>query len=658
MILIDEKLPGDALRSEVVLHVRRHLRRRLRAGQGTAADLALLFGLSSEEGERLKLRRALTSASPIEAAAELIAAARTPTPPVVTLGHDEEHVGRCHAWLRQRKVEEHAFDEIVATDLEMLLVLSKARDYATGHTPEAPTGSEIPILIEGETGTGKELLARGIHDIWARDRTGSRGFHVVQVAGLPPDLINDELFGHVKGAFTGAQDARPGRLEEADGGTLLIDEIGDLPPAAQVRLLRFLQDQKLSRTGENKERQVQVRILAATWHLLDKDVSCGAFRRDLLHRIRVGWLRLPPLRSRPGAFADVVPELLRKMGQKAVPPITRSATEALTLYTWPGNLRELVGILRVALSSADGSTVRLEDLPPHLQRPYLDRPLFMRAPGFLCDEADGQKLSEAVAIWRVNEVARSLDAVAPPEAAADAAGLHSFFASIPDASEEHRAVVQHLQCGVDLMREQGRLAAIESMWRQIRAAPELPQEIVRALDDAQRNVLDRREAVDREIAELSAATHLMDSPWFKLLTELRQLPMFANQDPARLLQGFVPLIQIAASLSPDLLETVKAFAREGNILERARQFLRQNGPQLLEAGAETGPQASSSARADAEAETAAAPARPRDWSPERWRAILAQFPSKAAAARELEIDVKTISGHLQRLGIEERWSGA
>jgi hypothetical protein len=117
MILIDEKLPGDALCSEVVLHVRRHLRRRLRAGQGNAADLALLFGLSCEEGERLKLRRALTSASPIEAAAELIAAARTPTPPVVTLGHDDEHVSRCHAWLRQRKVEEHAFDEIVASPL-------------------------------------------------------------------------------------------------------------------------------------------------------------------------------------------------------------------------------------------------------------------------------------------------------------------------------------------------------------------------------------------------------------------------------------------------------------------------------------------------------------------------------------------------------------
>jgi len=658
MILIDEKLPGDALRSEVILHVRRHLRRRLRAGQGNAADLALLFGLSSKEGERLKLRRALKSVSPIEDAAKLIAAARTPPPPVVTLGYDDEHVSRCHAWLHQRKVEEHAFNDIVATDLEMLLVLSKARDYATSHTPEARTGSEIPILIEGETGTGKELLARAIHDIWARGREDRRSFHVVQVAGLPPDLINDELFGHVKGAFTGAQSGRSGRLEEANGGTLLIDEIGDLPPAAQVRLLRFLQDQKLSRTGENTEKQVQVRILAATWHLLDEDVFRGVFRRDLLHRVRVGWLRLPPLRSRPGAFADVVPDLLRRMGQKAVPPITRSATEALALYPWPGNLRELVGILRVALSSADGSTVRLEDLPPHLQRPYLDRPLFMRAPGFLCDEADGQKLSEAVAIWRVNEVARSLDAMAPPEAAADAAGLHSFFASIPDASEEHRAVVQHLQRGVELTREQGRLTAIESMWRQIRAAPELPQEILRALDDAKRNALASREAVDSEIAELSVATHLMESPWFKLLTELRQLPMFSNQDPAPLLHGFAPLMQFVASLSPDFLERVKAFASEGNILERARQFLRENGPQLLEAGIETDPQLGDSASEDAEVEKPLPrPDKPRDWSAEHWQALMAQFPSKAAAARERRIDPKTITTHIRRLNLKERWTG-
>ncbi|AGP41518.1 sigma 54-interacting transcriptional regulator [Sorangium cellulosum] len=656
MILIDEKLPADPLRSEVVLHVRRHLRRALRARRGTSGDLALLFGLSSKQGERLKLHRALEAASPIDAAAELIAAAMRPTPPVITLGHDDEHIARCHAWLRRRKDEERAFDSIIATDLEMLLVLSKARDYATSHTPEAPAGSEIPILIEGETGTGKELLARAIHDIWARERSATHGFHVVQVAGLPPDLINDELFGHVKGAFTGAEKARLGRLEEANGGTLLIDEIGDLPPAAQVRLLRFLQDQKLSRTGENEERSIQVRIVAATWHRLDDDVAQGTFRRDLLHRVRVGWLRLPPLRSRPGMFTDVVPELLRKLGQTAVPPITRSATEALALYDWPGNLRELVGVLRVALSSAGRSTVRLEDLPPHLQRPYLEQPLFRRAPGFLCDEADGQTLSENLVAWRVKEVVASLNAIAPPAGATDASALRDFFASIPDASDEHRAVIQQLERSVDLTREQGRLVAVERTLTKIQRAPGLPQEILRALDAEHKIVTARREATDRDVAALSAATHLNDSPWFKLLSELRQLPVFAKQDPVHLLQGFVPLVQLTAWLAPEVIETVKAFAREGNILDRARQLLRQNGPQLLEAARDTESLEDDSMSEHSEVEALKLPDKRRDWSREHWQGIMKMFPSKAAAARDLGIDVKTISSHLKRHGIKERWT--
>ncbi|WP_434043941.1 MULTISPECIES: sigma-54-dependent Fis family transcriptional regulator [Sorangium] len=657
MILIDEKLPADPLRSEVVLHVRRHLRRGLRARCGTSDDLALLFGLSSKQGERLKLRRALEAASPIDAAAELIAAAMRPTPPVITLGHDDEHIARCHAWLRRRKAEERAFDSIIATDLEMLLVLSKARDYATSHTPETPAGSEIPILIEGETGTGKELLARAIHDIWARERSAKGGFHVVQVAGLPPDLINDELFGHVKGAFTGAEKARLGRLEEANGGTLLIDEIGDLPPAAQVRLLRFLQDQKLSRTGENEEQSVQVRILAATWHRLDDDVAQGTFRRDLLHRVRVGWLRLPPLRSRPGMFANVVPELLRTLGPTAAPPITRSAAEALALYDWPGNLRELVGVLRVALSSAGGSTVRLEDLPPHLQRPYLEQPLFRRAPGFLCDEADGQALSEDLVAWRVKEVVGSLNAMAPPAGAADASALRDFFASIPDASDEHRAVVQQLERAVELTREQGWLAAIERTFTKIQQAPGLPHAVIRALHAEHKIVTARREALERDVAALSAATYLNDSPWFKLLSELRQLPVFAKQDPVQLFQGFVPLIQLVASLSPDLIETVKAFAREGDILARTRQLVRQNGPQLLEAASDTEPMEDASMREESEAGALRPPGKPRNWSREDWQTIMGQVPSKAAAARGLGIDVKTISGHLKRLGIKERWTG-
>jgi transcriptional regulator with GAF, ATPase, and Fis domain len=657
MIFVDEKLPGDPLRSEVVLHVRRHLRRRLRSGRGQPDDLALLFGLSTEEGSRLKLSRALTSASPINGAAELIAAAMRPPSRVVALGHDDEHIARCHAWLRQRKVEEQAFNAILATDLEMLLVLSKARDYATSQTPEARAGSDIPILIEGETGTGKELLARAIHEIWARGRRSDSAYHVVQVAGLPPDLINDELFGHVRGAFTGAQEQRAGRLEEANGGTLLIDEIGDLPPVAQMRLLRFLQDQKLSRTGENKERQVKVRILAATWHRLDDDVSGGTFRRDLLHRVRVGWLRLPPLRERPGMFTDVVPAMLRGMGQTAAPPITRSAAEALARYGWPGNLRELVGILRVALSSADGGTVRLEDLPAHLQVPYLKQPLFMRAPGFLCDEADGQILSEPLASWRVQEVARSLEALPPLEGEVDASALRDFFASIPDVSEEHQSTVGQLRRNVELTRERARLTAIQTMWGIIQTAPALPPEILRALEAEQKNVVALREANEREATVVSATTSLQDSPWFRLLSELRELPMFATQDPMPLLQGFVPLLRLGASVSPDFIDTIKVFVRGGDILERALELLRNKGPQLKNATANTEACDDDGGHESSESEAWGLPSKPRDWQREHWQAIMSEFPSKAAAARSLDVDVKTISAHLQRLDMEERWTG-
>ncbi|AKT37793.1 sigma-54-dependent Fis family transcriptional regulator [Chondromyces crocatus] len=655
MILIDERLPKEPLHSEVVLHVRRHLRRSLRAGRGTAGDLALLFGLSSDEEKRLKLRRALDSASKIEAAAELIANARTAKPSVISLGHDDEHLDRCRAWLRLRKAEERAFDGIVATDLEMLLELSKARDYATGNTPEVPAGLAIPILIEGETGTGKELVARAIHDIWVREQENKGGFHVVQVSGLPPDLINDELFGHVRGAYTGAQSERPGRLEEADHGTLLIDEIGDLPLAAQVRLLRFLQDQKLSRVGENRERQIQVRILAATWHTLDEDIARGAFRRDLLHRIRVGWLRLPPLRKRRGVFTDVIPELLHKLGQKALPPITRSATEALSLHQWPGNLRELVGVLRLALSSAGGSTVRLEDLPPHLQRPYLEQPLFKRAPGFLCDEADGQGLTAELASWRVKEVARSLDALEAPEAAADIAGLHNFFATIPDASEDHKTVVQHLQHHQELTREQGRLTAIETEWRQIRSAPQLPDEVVRALVEAQQKALTKREAVDLELIELSRSTHLIESPWFKLLSEIREIPVFAQQDLMRILQGFIPMVTLAVSVFPDLIEKVRSFSSKGSILEQMRKALGQTQPSFDEADSATELQEEGTTNESADQD--ALPTKPRDYSREHWEVVLSHFRSKSSAARFLKMDQKTITSHLRRLDIEERWTG-
>lgn len=274
LVRIDERLPEDARASEAVLHVRRHLRTGIRSQAATAPqDLAHLFGFARSDGRDAHWIEAAAAADPLQAGA-VLAAKRRSTTGVVALGHELAHIEECRKWLLCRKSLDGAFEKFKASDLTTLLELSKARDAAAAHRIDDLGDKRfLPILIQGATGTGKELLAEGIHTIW-RGVTGRRdaAFEVVQVAGMSPDMINDELFGHVRGAFTGAHHARAGRLEAADGGTLLIDEVGDLPREAQLRLLRFLQTHVLSRIGENKERRLSVRVIAATWHDLDADV--------------------------------------------------------------------------------------------------------------------------------------------------------------------------------------------------------------------------------------------------------------------------------------------------------------------------------------------------------------------------------------------------
>ena len=261
MTFLEEKLQDDPLAAEITLHVRRHLRRAIRRRDGTAKDdLAMVFGLLPGEADRIGLHRALQAGNPFTEAARIIAEAATPQPHTVALGHDDRFLLMCLRWLTARKAAEPAFAQIAATDIRTLLVLSNAIDLANARTPGAgPNAGLLPILIEGETGTGKELLAKAIHEISVRAGLRTGRFHAVQVRGLDPTLVTDELFGHVRGAFTGAVGSRTGRIELADNGTLLIDEVGDLPPAAQVGLLRFLQEKTLSRIGRDEEHKVDVR---------------------------------------------------------------------------------------------------------------------------------------------------------------------------------------------------------------------------------------------------------------------------------------------------------------------------------------------------------------------------------------------------------------
>ena len=218
--------------------------------------------------------------------------------------------------------------------------------------------SDVPVLVFGETGSGKELLARAIH---TRSSRSAGPVIRVNCGAIPPELIDSELFGHEKGAFTGAVERRKGWFERADGGTLLLDEIAELPPAAQVRLLRILQDGWLERVGGQQSVHVDVRIVAATHRDLAAMVADGRFREDLWYRIAVFPVVLPPLRER----CDDIPELARHFAERAATrfglPLAMPSPEEiglLTSYPWPGNVRELAAVIDRAAILGDGK--RLE----------------------------------------------------------------------------------------------------------------------------------------------------------------------------------------------------------------------------------------------------------------------------------------------------------
>jgi formate hydrogenlyase transcriptional activator len=209
--------------------------------------------------------------------------------------------------------------------------------------------TDSTVLILGETGTGKELIARAIHK---RSPRSSRAFIRVNCAAIPSELIASELFGHEKGAFTGALERRIGRFEAADGGTLFLDEIGDLPPETQVTLLRVLQEREFERIGSTKPIQVDVRVLAATNRDLAADVEDGGFRRDLYYRLNVFPVNVPPLRERIEDIPLLAEYLLERYAKKAGKKITtidRLTLEMLQNYDWPGNVRELQNVIERAV---------------------------------------------------------------------------------------------------------------------------------------------------------------------------------------------------------------------------------------------------------------------------------------------------------------------
>ncbi len=233
----------------------------------------------------------------------------------------------------------------------------------------APT--ESTVLILGESGTGKEHIARAIH-LQSRRQHGA--FVPVNCAALPENLIESELFGYARGAFTGAAGTKRGLIEEADGGTLFLDEIGDMPLATQVKLLRFLENNEVRRLGDNEVRVVDVRVIAATNVDLKRLMNEGRFREDLFYRLNVVTIELPPLRERrediPLLAGYFLEKYVRRSG-RAVEEFSNDAKTALLRYDYPGNVRELENAIQRAVTVADGKEISRADLPPAFFTPSL-----------------------------------------------------------------------------------------------------------------------------------------------------------------------------------------------------------------------------------------------------------------------------------------------
>jgi two-component system response regulator AtoC len=279
---------------------------------------------------------------------------------VLTLRKAEEReaLRRENRALREEIRKEHQFEQILAKSQSMqdiFRTIAKIADYKT------------TVLISGESGTGKELVARALHG-----RSSRRGgnFVAVNCGAIPENLLESELFGHKKGAFTDANSDRRGLFEEADGGTLFLDEIGELPIALQVKLLRVLQDEMIRRVGDSRDLKVDVRIIAATHRDLAAEVKAARFREDLFYRLNVLPISVPPLRTRREDIALLIDHFVARNNARLGTQIRGVDTEARRLlveYGWPGNVRELENTIERAMVLSEGDLLVASDLPDRIR---------------------------------------------------------------------------------------------------------------------------------------------------------------------------------------------------------------------------------------------------------------------------------------------------
>jgi len=253
--------------------------------------------------------------------------------------------------------ESPEFSEIIYRSDVMRRVIYKAKKVSY---------RSVPVIIEGESGTGKELLARAIHKEGLRK---NQRFIAVNCGAIPSELVEAELFGYEKGAFTGATNTRKGYFETADKGTLFLDEVGELPLAAQVKILRVLQEGEIVRLGSSTPLKINIRIIAATNRILTEEIQAGNFREDLFYRLAVAIIKIPPLRERPGDLSLLINKLLDQVNKESIEEpgyydkkFSASAKNLMLNHTWPGNVRELLNTIRRAAIWSGGDAIQAEDI--------------------------------------------------------------------------------------------------------------------------------------------------------------------------------------------------------------------------------------------------------------------------------------------------------
>jgi DNA-binding NtrC family response regulator len=350
-----------------------------RAGLDAAKPDLILLDMVMPEEDGLTFLRGLRAAgnhtpvlvvSALDSAGTAVEALRSGAQDYIVKGFDIEELrhrvasilqtsslGAENARLRRELVSEGQFGRMIGASAPMIKVFEMAERVAA---------TDATVLILGESGTGKDLLAQEIHD---RSPRAGKPFVAVNCAALPENLIESELFGYERGAFTGAAQQRKGKFELASGGTLFLDEIGDMNPVTQAKVLRALENRKIERLGGSQSIDVDVRVISATHRNLPKEIAAGKFREDLYYRIRVVTLELPALRDHaqdvPMLAASFVKQLGGRHGRDA--KLSAGAIDALTQYSWPGNVRELRNALERTLVLSTGSEISASDLPEEIR---------------------------------------------------------------------------------------------------------------------------------------------------------------------------------------------------------------------------------------------------------------------------------------------------